>query len=173
MSVSRDPMIAITSPLQMSMFAMNLSRSPGARCNQCEHGPPMIATIGSDDCERLHIHTTRDSNYLPLQSQRTVNGSFRHTLLFRQQGNQQHPRGTAARSSPGPRSATGCSAPTATAPGSGCSPRSPSFLRRRRGAARRRAGLRGRASADRDGGSGVRVVGVGRDVGCDGAEHFN
>ena len=48
-------MIAITSPLQMNMFAMNLSRSPGASCNQCEHGPPMIAIMATDDCERLQV----------------------------------------------------------------------------------------------------------------------
>ena len=34
---------------------MNLSRSPGVSCNQCEHRPPMIAIIAADDCERLHI----------------------------------------------------------------------------------------------------------------------
>ena len=55
MSVGKDPMIAITSPLQMSMFAMNLSRSPGASCNQSGYGPPMIAIMASDDCEQLHV----------------------------------------------------------------------------------------------------------------------
>jgi len=55
MSVSKDPMIAITSPLQMSMFAMNLSRSLGASCNQCEHGSPMIAIMATDDCEQLQL----------------------------------------------------------------------------------------------------------------------
>ena len=48
-------MIAIIVAIQMSIVAMNLGRSPGASCNQCEHGPPMIAIMATDDCERLHL----------------------------------------------------------------------------------------------------------------------
>ena len=70
---------------------MNLGRSPGASCNQCEHGPPMIAITASDDCERLQVEIRRrwpniSETVLPATLERILAAPVEPPPTFRRSG---------------------------------------------------------------------------------------
>src|SRR5271157_2143080 len=55
MSVRTTPMIAIPLAVNLSPFAMIVSRIRNPSCNQFAHAPPMIAIPPPDVCRSLHI----------------------------------------------------------------------------------------------------------------------
>jgi hypothetical protein len=55
MSVRTTPMIAIPLAVNLSPFAMIVSRSRNPSCNQFAHAPPMIAIPPPDVCRSLQV----------------------------------------------------------------------------------------------------------------------